>query len=38
LALLLVEDVAVAHSRRVDVESRTDRLEHFTKISLTIPA
>jgi|RhiMetdeSRZDD1v2_1073273.scaffolds.fasta_scaffold152314_3 signal transduction histidine kinase len=38
LALLLVEDVAVAHRGRVEVESSNDRLEHFTKISVTIPA
>jgi signal transduction histidine kinase len=38
LALLLVEDVVVAHGGKVEVESDTDRLAHFTKISLTLPA
>jgi signal transduction histidine kinase len=37
LALLLVEDIAVAHGGRLDVESRTDALDHFTSVRMTIP-
>ena len=37
LALLLVEDIAVAHGGRVDIESKTDALDHFTDIRVTIP-
>jgi len=38
LALLLVEDIAVAHGGEIHVESQTNRLDHFTQISFTIPA
>jgi len=37
LALLLVEHIAVAHGGGVRIESRTDALDHFTSICLTIP-
>jgi len=37
LALLLVEDIAVAHGGGVRIESRTDPLDHFTSICFTIP-
>ncbi len=37
LALLLVDYIAVAHGGQIVVESKTDRLDHFTKISFTIP-
>jgi signal transduction histidine kinase len=38
LALLLVEDIAVAHHGRVDVESRTGPDDHFTTIRFAIRA
>jgi signal transduction histidine kinase len=37
LALLLVEDIAVAHGGGVRIESRSDHLDHFTSVSFTIP-
>lgn len=37
LALLMVEDIAVAHGGRVDVESKVGALDHFTSIRFTIP-
>jgi two-component system phosphate regulon sensor histidine kinase PhoR len=37
LALLLVEDIAVAHGGGVRIESRTDPIDHFTSICFTIP-
>jgi signal transduction histidine kinase len=37
LALLLVEEIAVAHGGRLDVESKADALEHFTTVRMTIP-
>jgi signal transduction histidine kinase len=37
LALLLVEDIAVAHGGGVGIESRTDPLDHFTSVCFTIP-
>jgi signal transduction histidine kinase len=37
LALLMVEDIAVAHGGRVDIESQADALEHFTSVRFTIP-
>lgn len=37
LGLLLVEDIAVAHGGRLAVDSRADRLDHFTQVSFTIP-
>jgi signal transduction histidine kinase len=37
LALLLIEDIAVAHGGRLDVESKADALDHFTSVRLTIP-
>jgi len=37
LALLLVEEIAVAHGGQVVVESKADRLDHFTQVSFTIP-
>jgi signal transduction histidine kinase len=37
LALLLVEDIAVAHGGRVDVESKSDALDHFTSVRMSIP-
>src|SRR5262245_57599174 len=38
LALLLVEDVAVAHGGSIQVESRTDRAHHFTLVRFTVAA
>ena len=38
LALLLVEDIAAAHGGGIEIESNTDRVAHFTKVRLTIPA
>ena len=38
LALLLVEEIAVAHGGCLVVESKADRLDHFTQVSFTIPA
>src|SRR5262249_37406721 len=38
LALLLVEDIAVAHGGRLEIDSRADPHEHFTIIRLTLPA
>jgi two-component system sensor histidine kinase BaeS len=37
LALLLVEDIAVAHGGGVRIQSRTDPHDHFTSICFTIP-
>jgi signal transduction histidine kinase len=37
LALLLVEDIAVAHGGRLEIETRTDALDHFTNVRFTIP-
>jgi signal transduction histidine kinase len=37
LALLLVEDIAVAHGGHLDVESKADALDHFTSVRMTIP-
>ena len=37
LALLMVEDIAVAHGGRVDLESKVGALDHFTTIRFTIP-
>jgi len=37
LALLLVEDIAAAHGGRLVVDSKIDRLDHFTQVSFTIP-
>jgi signal transduction histidine kinase len=37
LGLLLVEDIAVAHGGCLVVDSRADRLDHFTHVSFTIP-
>jgi signal transduction histidine kinase len=37
LALLLVEDIAIAHGGGVRVESRTHPLDHFTSVCFTIP-
>ena len=37
LALLLVEDIAVAHGGKIVVESKADPLDHFTQVSFTIP-
>ena len=37
LALLLVEDIVVAHGGRLDVESKADALDHFTSVRMTIP-
>jgi signal transduction histidine kinase len=37
LALLLVEDIAVAHGGRLDIESKADALDHFTSVRMTIP-
>ncbi|HUK34718.1 MAG TPA: HAMP domain-containing sensor histidine kinase [Vicinamibacterales bacterium] len=37
LALLLVDDIATAHGGRLDVESKTDGLDHFTSVRMTIP-
>jgi signal transduction histidine kinase len=37
LALLLVEDIAIAHGGNLHIESKNDRSEHFTKICFTIP-
>jgi signal transduction histidine kinase len=38
LALLLVEDIAVAHGGRLEIESDTDPWKHFTRVRLTISA
>ena len=38
LALLLVEDIAVAHGGTMNVESQTSPSEHFTTVSFSIPA
>jgi signal transduction histidine kinase len=37
LALLMVEDIAVAHGGRVDIESKIGALDHFTSVRVTIP-
>lgn len=37
LALLLVEDIAVAHGGVVTVDSKGDRDNHFTEVTFTIP-
>ena len=37
LALLLVQDIAVAHGGSMTVDSRTDREHHFTDIAFTTP-
>jgi signal transduction histidine kinase len=37
LALLLVEDIAVAHGGRLEVESKTDQFDHFMAVRFTIP-
>ena len=37
LALLLVEDIAVAHGGSVRIASSTDPLDHFTSVCFTIP-
>jgi len=37
LALLLVQDVAAAHGGAMQIESRTDRENHFTDVIFTIP-
>jgi two-component system, sensor histidine kinase len=37
LALLLVEDIVIAHGGRLDVESKADALHHFTSVRMTIP-
>ena len=38
LALLLVEDIAAAHGGGIEIESNTDRFEHFTNVRIKIPA
>ena len=38
LALLLVEDVAVAHGGGIEIESNADRAAQYTSVRLTIPA
>jgi signal transduction histidine kinase len=38
MALLLVEDIALAHGGRLHVESRCGRADHFTNVLFTIPA
>jgi signal transduction histidine kinase len=38
LALLLIEDIAVAHGGRIEIASDTDPFKHFTKVRLAIPA
>jgi signal transduction histidine kinase len=38
LALLLSEDIAVAHGGALEIQSSADRLNHFTEIRFTIPA
>ena len=38
LALLLVEDIAVAHGGEIIVESTAERPDHFTQVSITVPA
>ena len=38
LALLLVQDIASAHGGTMEIESRVDRENHFTKVVFTIPA
>ena len=37
LALLLVEDIAVAHGGRLEIESKADGLDHFTSVRMIIP-
>jgi signal transduction histidine kinase len=37
LALLLIEDIVVAHGGRLEVESKADALDHFTSVRMTIP-
>jgi signal transduction histidine kinase len=36
LALQLVADIAAAHGGGIEIESQTDPLDHFTKVSFTI--
>jgi signal transduction histidine kinase len=38
LALLLIEDIAVAHGGAVEIRSNAERFGHFTEIRFTIPA
>jgi signal transduction histidine kinase len=38
LALLLVEDIAVAHGGRLDIDSVANPRDHFTAIRFTVPA
>jgi hypothetical protein len=38
MALLLVEDIALAHGGWLHIESRCGRADHFTNVLLTIPA
>jgi signal transduction histidine kinase len=38
LALLLVEDIAIAHGGGIEIESKADPAEHFTTVRVTIPA
>jgi signal transduction histidine kinase len=37
LALLLVEDIVVAHGGRLEIESNTDAHDHFVSVRFTIP-
>jgi signal transduction histidine kinase len=38
LALLLVQDIAAAHGGRIEIESSTDRFEHFTTVRFLMTA